>query len=216
MKGNEMTDTRTAAPLPDELEIELKGMSRSAFIVKGAFAVGSVYGATAVAPFVSQALAAESSAGDIGILNFALTLEYLEADFYRRALALNLSPKTKALARLIASHEAAHVAVLTQTVKKLGGRPAAKPVFVFPDHDEAGFLKLAQTLEDTGVGAYNGAGPMLQSKKLLAAAGSIVQVEARHAAAIRLANKVTPAPSGFDAALAKATVLKAVKPLIKA
>ena len=72
-------------------------------------------------------------------------------------------------------------------------------------------------LENTGVGAYNGAAPSLQSKQVLASAGSIVQIEARHAAAIDLLIGKSPTPNeGFDKPLTKATVLGAVKPLIKA
>jgi hypothetical protein len=195
--------------------IEITGTTRAAFILKGAFAVGAVYGGSAIAPFVGQALAANGG-GDVAILNFALTLEYLETDFYRQAQKLSLSAPVKAMAREFGAHEAQHVAALKGTITKLGGKPVASPTFSFPMTNEASFLKLAQTLEDTGVGAYNGAGPLLQSTAVLGAAGSIVQIEARHAAAIRLANKTTPAPSAFDEALAKATVLKAVKPLIKA
>ncbi len=86
-------------------------------------------------------------------------------------------------------------------MKKLGGKPVAEPKFNFEYSDTAGFLKLAQTFEDTGVSAYNGAGPMIKSKEVLAAAGGIVQVEARHAAAIRLQNKEEPAPAAFDSPL---------------
>jgi rubrerythrin len=210
MEETQMTDTHT-----ELAGVEIDGVTRSAFVLKGAFAVASVYGVTAVTPFVSQALA-QTGGGDVAILNFALTLEYLEADFYARAQTMELSPAVKRLAQLIGKHEAEHVAALVATIKKLGGKPVAKPTFAFPGKGEASFLKLAQTLEDTGVGAYNGAAPLIQSKAILAAAGSIVQVEARHAAAIRLQNKVTPAPSAFDQALQKATVLNAVKPLIKA
>jgi len=73
---------------------------------------------------------------------------------------------------------------------------------------------LAQTFADTGVSAYNGAAPQIKSKEVLEAAGSIVQVEARHAAAIRLQNKEEPAPEAFDPALPEAKVLKAVEPFI--
>ncbi len=207
-----MTDSTLAAGAE---AVEVHGTTRGAFILEGALAVGAVYGTSAIGPFVSQALAA-GGGGDVAILNFALTLEYLEADFYTKALSLSLSSNSKKLAQLLGAHERAHVAAIKATVTKLGGTPVKKPTFVFPITDEASFLKLAQTLEDTGVGAYNGAGPSIQSKAVLAAAGSIVQIEGRHAAAIRLANHATPAPAAFDQALQKATVLRAVKPLIKA
>jgi rubrerythrin len=200
--------------VPELDAVEVEGMSRGAFLVKGALTVGTVYGATAVGPFVAQAFA-QSSGGDVEILNFALTLEYLEADFYKRGLKLGLSGDVRKFAAEFGDHESQHVDALTQTVKKLGGKPAPKPKFVFPMNDQASFLKLAQTLEDTGVSAYNGAAPSIQSKEVLAAAGSIVQIEARHAARIRLQNKTTPAPDAFDQALDTQAVLDAVKPLIK-
>jgi rubrerythrin len=199
---------------PELAAIEVHGMSRGAFIVKGALAAGAVYGASTVAPFVSQALA-QSGGGDVDIVNFALTLEYLEADFYTKARRLGLSGEVARLAKLLQNDETQHVQALTATVKQLGGTPAKKPVFVFPDNSASGFLKLAQVLEDTGVSAYNGAAPAIQSKEVLGAAGSIVQVEARHAAAIRLQNKAEPAPAAFDKPLPKAAVLTAVKPFIK-
>ena len=194
--------------------IEVHGMSRESFILKSTIAVGSIYGAAAISPFVRQAFAA--GGGDVAILNFALTLEYLEADFYKKALTLNLSSDVMKLATEFGDQESQHVTALAGTIKKLGGTPVKSPTFAFPMTDEKSFLKLAQTLEDTGVGAYNGAAPAIQSKAVLGAAGSIVQVEARHAAVIRLLNKVTPAPAAFDASIEKAAVLKAVKPLIKA
>ena len=91
----------------------------------------------------------------------------------------------------------------------------AEPKFDFPYSDTAGFLKLAQTFEDTGVSAYNGAAPSIKSKDVLGSAGAIVQVEARHAAAIRLQNKQEPAPDAFDPSLDESQVLTAVKPFIQ-
>ena len=96
----------------------------------------------------------------------------------------------------------------------LGGKPVAAPRVTFPFSDEAAFLELAQTLEDTGVSAYNGAGRSLKSSELLATAGSIVQVEARHAARVRLARNAPPAPSAFDPALDEPAVTKAVQPFL--
>jgi rubrerythrin len=201
--------------VPDLAAVEVHGMTRSAFMLKGALAAGAVYGASTVAPFVSSAVA-QSGMGDIDIVNFALTLEYLEADFYTKALALGLSGEVKKLATVIQGDESQHVDALSATVQKLGGTPVKKPTFSFPDRDEKSFLKLAQTLEDTGVSAYNGAAPAIQSKEVLAAAGTIVQVEARHAAAIRLLNKAQPAPDAFDKTKTKDEVMTAVKAFIKA
>ena len=209
-----MSSTNQAAP---ELgAIEVSGLTRSSFLVRGALATGSLYGAGAVGSFVTRAFA-QGGAGDIDILNFALTLEYLEAAFYKEGLkSANLSGAAKKLATEIGDHETQHVDALTQTIKKLGGKPVAAPGVKFPFTDQKSFLKLAQVFEDTGVSAYNGAAPMISSKEVLGAAGSIVQVEARHAAAIRLLNGDNPSPAAFDPTLSKKQVLKAVKPFIAA
>jgi rubrerythrin len=189
-------------------------LTRSDVILKGALAAGAVYGMVMVGPFVKKALAM-SEGGDIGILNFALTLEYLESTFYEEAKKrAKPNRELTELIDLIAEDEKQHVEALTATIKQLGGKPVAEPKFDFPYNDTAGFLKLAQTFEDTGVSAYNGAAPSIKSKEVLASAGSIVQVEARHAAAIRLQNKQEPAPEAFDPSLDEAQVLKAVEPFI--
>lgn len=188
--------------------------TRSEVLAKGALAVGSLYGALAVGPFVRKALAM-SGGGDVEILNFALTLEYLESTFYAEAKKrAGASGELKKLIDLLAKDEQQHVEALAGTIKKLGGKPVAEPKFDFPYSGTSGFLKLAQTFEDTGVSAYNGAAPAIESKEVLTAAGSIVQVEARHAAAIRLQRGEEPAPAGFDEPLEEKQVLKAVEPFI--
>jgi rubrerythrin len=211
-----MNHQELAHPELAGVEVDADGgdLSRSEVILKGALAAGAVYGLGMVAPFVRKALAM-SDGGDVGILNFALTLEYLEADFYAEAKRrAGASGELKSLIGLLAEDEQQHVEALTASIEKLGGKPVAKPKFDFPYSSTAGFLKLAQTFEDTGVSAYNGAGPAIKSKEVLGAAGSIVQVEARHAAAIRLQNREEPAPDAFDPALGEAQVLKAVEPFI--
>jgi len=208
-------DSTLVIPNPELEGLEIHGMTRGSFLLRGAVAAGAVCGLGAVGPFVSQALAAEGTT-DADILNFALTLEYLEAAFYKKALTLGLSGDAKTYAKTFGQEENSHVDALTQAVKSLGAKPAAMPQFVFPMTDQKSFLKLAQTLEDTGVSAYNGAGPSIKDKKILAAAGSIVQIEARHAAAIRILNGDDPAPNAFDRPLDTAQVMAAVKPLIKA
>lgn len=201
---------------PELAATEVHGMTRSSFILRGALAAGALYGTASVAPFVSQAFA-ETGGGDVEILNFALTLEYLEADFYNvKGRQVGLSGEARKYARVFGAEEAAHVSALSAAIKQLGGKPVAKPTFVFPATDEKSFLALASVLENTGVGAYNGAGPSLKSKEVLASAGSIVQIEARHAAAIDLLIGKSPTPNeGFDKPLSKAEVLAAAGPLIK-
>lgn len=208
--------THSEITSPELGAVEVHGMSRASFILRGAMTAGAVYGATAVGPYVGNALAASGS-GDLDILNFALTLEYLETDFYaHKAKSVGLSGEAKSLAALIAGHEQEHVDALVKAIRGAGGTPVKKPTFAFPVSDQASFLKLAYVLENTGVGAYNGAGPSLKTPAYLAAAGSIVQVEARHAAAIALlvGKAITP-NGGFDRPQSKSQVLAKAGPLIK-
>ena len=198
--------------------VEVHGTTRAAFLLRGALAAGAVLGACAVSPFVRDALA-QDDGGDVAILNFALTLEYLEATFYERALrkGKGLSPETRALALELHENERAHVDALRTAIKGSGGTPVAAPEvgFGLAFTSEARFLKLAQSLEDTGVSAYNGAAPSLRSAQLLAAAGGIVQVEARHASLIRLQGGLLPTPDAFDKALSRDEAADAVKPFMR-
>jgi len=196
--------------------VEIKGMTRSSFILRGAVAAGSVYGATAVSPFVRQALA-QGGGGDLEVLNFALTLEYLEAAFYKEAAKINgLSGEAAKAVETFGDEEQQHVDALTKTIQDLGGKPVAAPMVDFGSlNNEKQFLKLAVTFEDLGVSAYNGAAPSIKSKEVLAAAGSIVQVEARHAAAVRLLSDKAPAPVAFDETANTNQVMKAVQPFVK-
>lgn len=209
--------TRSDLASPELAAVEVHGVTRASFILRGAMAAGAVYGATAVGPYVSNALAA-TGGGDVAILNFALTLEYLESNFYNvKGKKVGLSGEAKSLATLLGHHEEEHVVALTKAISAAGGTPAKKPTFVFPVTDETTFVGLAYVLENVGVGAYNGAGPSLSNPQYLAAAGSIVQVEARHAAAIALlaSKKITP-DGAFDKPLTMKQVLAKAGPLIKA
>jgi Ferritin-like domain len=203
---------------PELAAIDVQGISRQSFIARGALAAGAVYGLGAVSPFVRQAIA-QGGGGDVDILNFALTLEYLEAAFYTQALQRvgGLSGDAKSLATEIRDNEVEHVAALTKTIKSLGGTPVKAPGVDFGNAfaDQKSFLMLAQTFEDTGVSAYNGAAPAIESAEVLGAAGSIVQVEARHAAAIRFLGGKPITDGGFDKALDMQAVLDAVKPFVK-
>jgi hypothetical protein len=123
---------------PELRAVEVHGMTRASFVLRGAIATGAVYGATAVAPFISNAFAASS---DLDILNFALTLEYLETDFYQvKGKAVGLSGEAKSLAKSFGDEEAEHVSALTSAIKAAGGKPGAKPTFVFPGTNQASFL----------------------------------------------------------------------------
>ena len=157
--------------------------------------------------------------GDVDILNYALTLEYLEAEFYTRGIAQvkGLSGEEMKLAKEIRDNEKEHVSALAATVKKLGGKPVKKPSLDFGGAfaNRAAFLKTANVLEDAGVSAYNGAGPLIDSVDVLAAAGGIVQIEARHAALIRLARSKPPAPLAFDKPATMDAIVKKVTPFIK-
>ena len=204
---------------PELAAIKVHGMTRESFLLRSTLAGAAAYGTLSATGLVTKALA-DSSSGDVEILNFALTLEFLESEFYTLAAdqVKGLSDDETKLTEKLRDDEDAHVDALRATIEKLGGKPAAKPEFDFGGAfgSRASYLKTSNTLEDTGVSAYNGAAPAIKSTEVLAAAGSIVQIEARHAALIRLVRNVAPAPQAFDKASEMEAVLKAVKPFIKA
>lgn len=134
----------------------------------------------------------------VEILNYALTLEHLEAAFYKKAneVASSLIPTEPARGaiKLIGDHETAHVKLLESVIKSMNATPVSAPTFdftakgSFPNvfSDYATFLSVAQAFEDTGVRAYKGrAGELTGGGDLLEAALNIHSVEARHAAHIR-------------------------------
>jgi len=167
---------------------------------------------------------------DLKIVNYALTLEYLETEFYREVLASGVvkDKKLGELAKRIHENERQHVEALTATVTSLGGTPAAKPKTKFQDVIDKGpktVLETAATVENLGAAAYLGQAGNIKSKDILAAALSIHSVEARHAAALNeLAGRgfgngkgglEGSLPDGpFAKPLDMAAVLKAVEPYI--
>jgi rubrerythrin len=154
--------------------------------------------------------------GDIGILNYALTLEYLETAFYEEVVKSGLfKGEELAVLKKFGSEEAQHVAALNSTVKKLGGKPAAKPKSEFPLENAKSVAELAGTVENLGAAAYLGQAGNIESPEVLAAALSIHSVEARHAATLNtlLGMSITPTGAFAEAADVK-TVLKSVEPFI--
>ena len=211
-------NSKTQLAAPELGVVDVKGVTRQSFLMRSAIAAGTIYGAASVGPFIREAMAQEGG-GDLDILNYALTLEYLEAAFYTQALkdTRGLGGDAKKIATQLQKDESEHVDALTATIKDLGGTPVKAPGvdFGMAFASQESFLKTAQTFEDLGVSAYNGAATMIESKEVLAAAGGIVQVEARHAGAIRFLNGVKITPSAFDEAKSMDEVLEAAQPFIK-
>lgn len=203
---------------PELASIKVEGLTRSAFLIRSTLAASAAYGAAAISPMITQSIAQEGGK-DVEIVNYALTLEYLEADFYQKGAKMvsGLSSSQKKLIKEIGDNEQEHVDALAATAEQLGGTAVKKPKFDFgmAFGNKTAFLKTANVLEDTGVSAYNGAAPLIESTDVLAAAGGIVQVEARHSALIRLERGKSPAPLAFDKASQMEDVLKAVTPFIK-
>ena len=154
--------------------------------------------------------------GDVGILNYALTLEYLETAFYEDVVKSGLFKGSDlATIRKFGSEEAEHVKALTGFVKQLGGTPAPVPKTEFPLKNAKSVLELAATVENLGAAAYLGQAPNIKGASVLAAALSIHSVEGRHAAALNTLLGESIVPDGAFAKPADANeVLKSVEPFI--
>lgn len=208
-----------------EAEAAVAGDSRASFFRKAAVGGGAVLTSGAFLGMLPEvAMGRLSRKQDLAILNFALTLEFLEAAFYKEALQKqNAYPRQEVrdVAALIHAHEQTHVTALKSTIKAFGGKPVRSPSFDFKGStdNEQSFIGTALVLENTGVHAYLGQAKRLLSKKLLGAAASIVTIEARHAAAIAVLNGDDPynpgkgsiTPDGaFDTPRTKKQILAAV------
>lgn len=174
----------------------------------------------------AQAGAVDLGGGDVGVLNYAYALEQLEAAFYAQVLSNpydGMSGYERSVLRDIGAHEAAHRAFFA---KALGRNriPNLTPNFSAVNFaSRQSVITTAITFEDLGVSAYNGGGQAIRNPAYLAAAGSIVSVEARHAAILRdLTNPLSSAFAGFDVvdlsgldvARAPSQVLAAAAPFI--
>jgi rubrerythrin len=186
----------------------------------GAFvlaACGSSSSSSKSTSAASTATSASSSAGgDIAILNYALTLEYLESEFYSKVIAAKLfSGKVAELLQTFGSQEDSHVVALKAAVSKLGGTPAEDPKGKFPITSATQVAQLAYTVENLGAAAYLGQAAKIQSPEVLASALAIHTVEARHAATLGTLVKKSVTPQGAFATPADmSSVLAAVKPFL--
>jgi hypothetical protein len=154
--------------------------------------------------------------GDIGILNYALTLEYLEAAFYAEVVKSKLfKGATLDVLKKFGQEEAEHVKVLTTSVKGLGGKPAPEPKAEFPLKNAKSVTELAGTVENLGAAAYLGQAANIESPDVLASALAIHSVEGRHAAVLNtlLGKPITP-DGAFAVPADVKTVLKSVEPFI--
>jgi len=154
--------------------------------------------------------AATEPQGDVAILNYALTLEYLQSAFYTEVERIgSLTGETARLARIVGGHERAHVRMLLDV---LGHRAVAKPSFDFHGATDSqnAFVRTAVAFEDLGVAAYKGQAPRIASRAYLEAALAIHATEARHAAWIRRIAGVLPAQSAFDQPATAAHVVSVV------
>jgi rubrerythrin len=159
---------------------------------------------------------AQFGKGDVGILNYALTLEYLETAFYADVVKSGLFKGADlATIRKFGEEEAEHVAALTAAVKQLGGKPAPEPKTEFPLKSAKSVLELASTVENLGAAAYLGQAANIASPEVLASALAIHSVEGRHASALNtlLGMPITPDGAFAKPATAK-VVLKSVEPFI--
>lgn len=154
--------------------------------------------------------------GDIGILNYALTLEYLETAFYADVIKSGLFKGAElATIKKFGEEEAEHVSALTAAVKQLGGKPAPEPKTEFPLKSAKSVLELAGTVENLGAAAYLGQAGNIESPEVLASALAIHSVEGRHASALNTLLGLSITPDGAFAKPADAkTVLKSVEPFI--
>jgi len=164
---------------------------------------------------------AKDFGSDVDVLNFALTLEYLEAAFYEQGNAANLLSGTeKDYLKKIQSDEEYHVTAITATIKKLGGTPVSKPGVNFGASFDSrkSYLTTSHTFENVGVGAYLGAAGFMKDKGVLQAAAGIFGVEARHAAVVGnllgLPGEGGVYMGAFEKGVPAATVLAGVAPFI--
>lgn len=199
--------------------LEMFATSRSHFEQASAIATNTNGADLTAGNLAGLALAQSAAAagGDLGVLNYALTLEHFENVLYRVILKSGLlSGKALAYAHAYGAHENAHVVALTATIKKLGGTPVKEQArYYLPKiTSAAAAINTIATVEDVGASAYLGAAPLLKNGDLLTVAVQIYTVEAEHATAWRLLAGMDAVPFDFAPARTMAEVLEIVTPFL--
>lgn len=170
-----------------------------------------------------NAAAAAAGLTDIDILQFALTLEHLESEFYRQGFAqfpadqftaLGLTAQEISDLTNIGKTEEAHVVLLQGAIAQAGTQPVQACQYNFGFTDAAGMVATAAVLENVGVSAYLGAGPLVSDPGILTTAATILTVEARHQSFIRAASKIVAVPQAFDTPLSAKQVFSLAAPFI--
>ncbi len=237
---NDLSDAGSERPEGVVVELARDDVERKKFLKMAGRTMGAGAAATGLAAFIaacgssssssSSAAAAPAAAtgtstgssttsasgsGDLAIVNYALTLEYLEDQFYKKVIGSGLfSGSALSTIKTFGAEESEHVAALLKVAQSLG-TPAAKPTGKFPLGSAGAVLKLAATVENLGAAAYLGQAGNIQNKEILAAALAIHTVEARHASTLNLVLKQSPTPDGaFAKPMSMAQVLAVVKPFI--
>lgn len=199
--------------------------SRRKFLAGSAALLAS--GALMAVPGVAKAHTTNSGVSDVDILNYALTLERLEANFYRRVLNWYgearfessdffdglgdyIRRRSYQNFQRISDHEDTHVQTLVDVIRSLGGTPVPVAEYNFGIKSVANAIQTAQVLENTGVKAYAGAIAHIEAAELLTASATIATVEARHASYLNLLNRAVPFPNAFDQAVAPRTICETV------
>jgi len=170
---------------------------------------------TAAAGSATSSSSGMSDPSDLTIVNYALTLEYLESQFYAKVAKSGLfHGKTLSVLKSFGAEEQQHVIALHKVASGLG-TPAARPTGKFPLHSAGQVATLAGQVENLGAAAYLGQAGNIHSKEILAAALAIHTIEARHAATLNTLLNLSPTPQGaFAKPMSMAQVLAVVKPFI--
>ncbi len=188
----------------------------------GVFVVTSLAAPTTASAATASTTPADAPAGehdgDIAILNFALTLEHVQADFHARGPRPGLLDAAQ-LAAIgpIAAHEREHVAALTRAVTALGGNPVRKPKIRYAAgtfESRQAFLTTGAQLAELAVQAYHGQVPLVRDPVVLAWAAAMAGVESRHATILAVLSGADPLPAHLESHASARSVLAQVEPMI--